>query len=219
MSSLFNRLKDHAAFPFVAPFVLFMLFLILESLHSSMVYLVYPIKTVAVGFLILFLWYRLPSLNLNRPLLSITVGIGVFILWIKLGPLITWGEPQGGFQPFSFQEKEIAWGLALMRLLGASLVVPIMEELFWRGYLMRWLIQDKFEDIALGTYRPFSFFATTILFASIHGSFAPVALVTGLIYGFFFIKTKSLGNVILAHGITNLCLGVYVLITKQWFFW
>lgn len=216
---MFGRLKENPAFPFVAPFVLFMIFLALESIHSSAVYVLYPIKTVAVGLLILSLLSRLPSFDLKRPALAVSAGIFVFTLWVGLGPLIPMGKMEGGFNPFLFESKETAWGLVAFRILGASLVVPVMEELFWRGFLMRYLIQETFEDVPLGTYSHVSFWVTTLLFASVHGPLAPVALVTGIIYGVIFIRTKSLGDVMLAHGITNLLLGLYVVNTGKWYFW
>jgi uncharacterized protein len=218
---MFSRLKENPAYPFVAPFLLFMIFLALEGIHSSAVYVIYPIKTVVVGLLILSLFPRLPSFDLKRPALTIAAGVLVFVLWVGLGPLIPWGklETGGGFNPFLFQDQQIAWGLVLIRIFGASIVVPVMEELFWRGFLMRYLIKEKFEDVALGTYSHLSFWVTTVLFASVHGPLAPVAFLAGIVYGALFIKTKSLGDVILAHGITNLLLGIYVLNTGKWYFW
>jgi CAAX prenyl protease-like protein len=216
---MFQRLKEHPAYPFVAPFALFMLFLALESIHPSVVYLIYPIKTLAVGLLILLLLSRLPSFDFKQPLLALSTGLVVFVLWVGLGPSLALGKVEGGFNPFLFEDKQIGWGLAVFRILGASLVVPVMEELFWRGFLMRYLIQENFETIPLGRYSHMSFWITTALFASVHGPFAPIAFLTGIIYGALFVSTKSLGSVVLAHGMTNLLLGVYVLYTGKWTFW
>jgi CAAX prenyl protease-like protein len=96
--------------------------------------------------------------------------------------------------------------------------VPVMEELFWRGFLMRWLIQDDFTKIPLGTYKPFSFFTTTAFFAVEHGAEWPLAVFVGLIYGTWFVRTKNLGNVITAHGVTNLLLVFYCLVRNDWHF-
>ncbi|NJK92977.1 MAG: CAAX prenyl protease-related protein [Blastochloris sp.] len=218
---MLDRLKKHPAYPYVAPFLLFMIFLVLEGLHPSALYVVYPIKTAVVGLFLLYLFARLPAFDLKQPWLAVSVGLGVFLLWVGLGPKILWGEikPGSGFNPFLFQDPQIAWGLIAIRIFGAAVVVPVMEELFWRGFLMRYLIKENFEEVRLGTYTHFSFWVTALLFASVHGSFAPVAFLTGLIYGALFVKTKSLGAVILAHAITNLLLGLYVVQTGQWFFW
>jgi uncharacterized protein len=216
---MFFRFKSNPAYPFVAPFILFMLFLALEGIHPSAVYVIYPIKTLAVGWPILSLLPRLPSFDFREPWMAVGTGVVVFILWVFLGPLIATAKMEGGFNPFLFENKEIAWGLVAIRIFGAALVVPVMEELFWRGFLMRYLIKENVEEVNLGAYSHLSFWVTTALFASVHGSLAPVALLTGVAYGFLFVRTKSLGSVMLAHGITNLLLGAYVVYTEKWYFW
>ncbi len=108
--------------------------------------------------------------------------------------------------------------LFAFRLAGITICVPIMEELFWRGFLMRWLIQEDFTSVPLGAYQPFSFWVTTACFAMVHGSEWLLAVGVGILYGAWFIRTKSLGSVMLAHGSTNLLLALYCLITNDWHF-
>jgi CAAX prenyl protease-like protein len=93
-----------------------------------------------------------------------------------------------------------------------------MEELFWRGFLMRWLIREDFTAVPIGTYQPFSFYATTALFAMEHGAEWPQAVVVGLIYGAWFVRTRKLGDVMVAHGVTNLLLALYCLGSNDWHF-
>ena len=214
-----NRVTRHPAFPYVAPFVVFMLFLALEGLHEAAVYIVYPVKTVAVFVLLLYLLRRLPVMSFTNPWKSAVIGVVVFVFWVFAGPQLAMGELKAVFKPLLFENKDVAWGLVIMRIFGASLIVPVMEELFWRGFLMRYLIRDDFEQVPMGTYQHLSFWATTGLFAFAHGPLAPVAFLTGIIYGGWFVKTRSLGNIMLAHGVTNLCLGIYIVVTGKWFFW
>lgn len=101
----------------------------------------------------------------------------------------------------------------------ATLAVPIAEELFWRGWLMRWLINNDFLSVRLGTYAPLAFFATALLFASEHGPYWDVGLITGLIYNLWMIRTKSVADCILMHGVTNGVLSAYVLATGNWQYW
>ena len=67
-------------------------------------------------------------------------------------------------------------------------MVPIMEELFWRGFLMRFLIHSQFERLSLGQYRPVSFFVTTACFAAVHGVEWPLAVIAGLLR---FLRTRT----------------------------
>jgi len=70
----------------------------------------------------------------------------------------------------------------------------------------------------MGTYQPFSFWITTILFASVHGTEWPQGVIVGVIYGAWFVRTKSLGSIMLAHGATNFLLAFYCLASGQWHF-
>jgi CAAX prenyl protease-like protein len=123
-----------------------------------------------------------------------------------------------GRDPFALYPAAEAWVLFGFRLAGIALVVPVMEELFWRGFLMRWLIQEDFVAVPLGTYTAFSFWATTVCFASVHGPEWPQGLIVGVIYGAWFVRTKSLGSIMLAHGTTNFLLALYCLVSGDWHF-
>ena len=81
-------------------------------------------------------------------LLSITVGVVVFVLWINLTePWMIIGTPTASFQPVD-DEGQLMWSLVLIRWVGAALMVPVMEELFWRSFLMRWIDNPDFEAVS-----------------------------------------------------------------------
>lgn len=205
--------------PFVAPFFVFMAVLSVESYFPDQHYTTYPIKTILVAAVIAWYWRSLPSLIPAAPLLSIGVGIVGVVLWVGLDPfLVHYDQPLIGRNPFQLYPAGEAWVLFGFRLMGITLVVPVMEELFWRGFLMRWLIKEDFTSVPLGTYQPLSFWVTTACFAAVHGSEWPLAVGVGVLYGAWFVRTKSLGNIMLAHGVTNLLLALYCLITHDWHF-
>ena len=88
-------------------------------------------------------------------------------------------------------------GQSLARTLRAALLVPILEELFWRGWLMRWLINPDFEKVKLGTYSLSAVLITAALFASEHGPFWEVGLITGLIWGLWMVTWLSMLTLLL----------------------
>jgi membrane protease YdiL (CAAX protease family) len=231
--------------PYVAPFAAFMLFLVIvDSWFPNEHYLLYPAKSLLVAGVIVWFWKALPSLKPAAPLVSIAVGVLGVVLWVGLeGPtyrldgwlaegwnravalvgLTSWqmaadSVPPAGRDPFALYPAAEAWVLIAFRVAGIALVVPVMEELFWRGFLMRWLIREDFEAVPLGTYAALSFWATTACFASVHGAEWPQGLVVGVLYGAWFVRTKSLGSIMLAHGTTNLLLALYCLISGDWHF-
>jgi len=158
---------------------------------------------------------------------TIALGVGVFALWVApdllfpgyrshwlLSNSIT-GSVTAGL-PESDRSNLV---VLLLRGLRASLIVPIVEELFWRAWLMRWIIQPDFSKVPLGTYSTQAFWIVAILFAAEHGPYWDVGLATGILYNWWMVRTKSLGDLILAHGITNACLSAYVVAAGKWEYW
>ncbi|MCK4306208.1 MAG: CAAX prenyl protease-related protein, partial [Candidatus Eisenbacteria sp.] len=145
----------------------------------------------------------------------------VLVIWVAAEDLfapLMFGNPTG-FDPNSFGLAGGAlWGVIAVRLFGASVVVPVMEEVFWRSFLMRFLIDTNFERVALGTFRLFSFAVVAGAFGFEHHRWV-VGIIAGLIYGGLLVWRRDLFTCILAHGVTNLGLGIYVLKTQQWTFW
>lgn len=216
-----SGLTRHPIFPYAAPFAAYLLLLSANGLHRDAVYIVYPIMVFTVGLLLAYGWNRLPEIRFTRPALSVLLGLLGCVIWVGLYPWLGRTDPAAGagFNPAKFESAEIQWGLIAFRLAGTALIVPLMEEVFWRGFLQRYFIKDDFLSVPLGTYSHLSFWGVTGMFVLAHFDQWGVALLWGLLAGWWFVRTRSLGDVILLHATTNLALGIYVLVTKQWFFW
>ena len=104
-------------------------------------------------------------------------------------------------------------------MLESAILIPILEELFWRGWLMRWLIRPQFQSVPLGQYTPAAFWIVALLFASEHGSYWEVGLLAGIAYNAWIVRTRNLANCILGDAITNLMLAAYVLLFDKWQYW
>jgi uncharacterized protein len=157
---------------------------------------------------------------------SIGLGLAVFVVWIAPDALIPGWRSQWLFQNSvtghigtSIPPAELTPLMLALRLGRAALLVPIIEELFWRGWLPRWLQNSQFARIPLGQYTSFAFWTTAVLFGVEHGPFWEVGLVCGIIYNWWMRRTRSLGDLMLVHAVTNLALSVYVIVTGRWMFW
>jgi CAAX prenyl protease-like protein len=106
-----------------------------------------------------------------------------------------------------------------LRVSRAIVVVPLVEEVFWRGWLMRWLVRHDFENVPFGSYTRQSFWITAVLFAAVHGPYWEVGLLAGAVYNGWMVKTRSLADLVLAHAVTNACLAAFVLMTNRWEYW
>jgi len=127
------------------------------------------------------------------------------------------------FNPFDkgvFPSLTMAWAFVAVRMIGAVLVVPVMEELFWRDFLWRQLIApNDFKLARVGEFDRTAFLIVPLVFAAVHGNWWLTAIVWGLMIGALLVYTKSLGACIIAHATTNLLLAAYVLKWKDWGFW
>lgn len=186
-----------------------------------------PLRVVVLSAVLLLGSRNVVSFRMSAPLLSIGLGVAVFVIWIAPDVLIPGYRQSVIFQnavtgtltsSMSVHGRTEA-AMLFFRSFRAIVLVPIIEELFWRGWLMRWLMNPRFETVPLGAWSAGSFWITAILFGSEHGPFWDVGLIAGLLYNWWMIRTRSLGDCILAHAVTNACLCAYIIATHQWQYW
>jgi CAAX prenyl protease-like protein len=84
--------------------------------------------------------------------------------------------------------------------------------------MIRYLIEPNFRTVPIGAFTWLSFLSVAVLFGLEHNRVL-VGIIAGLLYGLLLVRQKKLSGVILAHGVTNLGLGIYVLLTGNWMFW
>ena len=162
---------------------------------------------------------------------AVVVGLAGAALWIALSELRLeeriavhlpdWLRPgpRAGFNPLQqLPQPWIAWSFVGVRMLGLAILVPIVEELFWRGFLLRWLISADWEEVPLGRFSLTSFAGVTILFTLAHPEWLAAAVYCALLNGLMYWK-KDLWRCIVAHAASNLGLGIYILATGAWWLW
>jgi CAAX prenyl protease-like protein len=161
------------------------------------------------------------------PIGSVVLGAVVLAIWI--GPDLLWHGYRDAW-PFHnaitgaarstlpVHLKSNGFFIAV-RVIESAVLVPILEELFWRGWLMRWVIRSDFESVPLGQYTAVSFWAVALLFASEHGPYWEVGLIAGVAYNWWLVRTRNLADCMLAHAVTNALLAAYVLVFDQWQYW
>lgn len=203
--------------PYLMPFLAFLVLTYGGVWFPGGPYVLYPIKTVVMAAL---LWYYRKVYTEIRPhfsWLAVAIGVLTFILWV----LPEGWYPQIGSSEFNPYIRGTGWQAYLLigfRLAGAVIIVPIFEELFWRSFALRWLIKEDFTSVPIGTFTWFSCCVVILAFGFEHHRWL-VGLVAGILYHALLYYRKDLFECILAHAVTNLLLGIYVLITQQWNFW
>ena len=229
MTMSLSSLRDrYPILEWVAPFAVFMLLLAVSPLLG----IPQPWESVfRVGVLslviVLFSWRVVSSLRIKHALGSVVLGLAVCLLWIGPDYLIPGWREHWLFQnsvmgtlKTSIPPAELADPLVvILRIIRAALLVPILEELFWRGWLPRWIVNPDWKKVPLGSYSVMAFVITAVLFATEHGPYWDVGLLCGFIYNWWMWRTKSLGDLILVHAVTNAALSGFVMITGEYQYW
>lgn len=225
-----------AAYPIWRWIALFVLYLIGTFVSGQLDRSLYAWSYATLaGLLLVLAWNPIRFWELVRPHfrvgLPILVGLFGIILWIGISKtgldaqlakfLPSWAAPAArqSFDPF--QEIASDWERVVFivaRIAGLSVVVPLAEELFWRGFLMRWLIREDFEQVAIGTYAPFSFWMVVLLFTLAHPEWFSAAVYCILLNGYLCWK-KDLWGCVIAHAVSNFALAIYVLFSRDWYLW
>lgn len=217
-------LPSQEALARIVPFAVYIAFLVVESAlpASAGGHWLYLTQVGVVGALLAFFWRR--YVELRRPgetpwrdwALGAVVGAVVFLLWINLD--FAWAQFGAGRGVSATVTGRGVDGLGTsVRLLGAVAVVPMMEELFWRSFLMRWLEKGEFLEVGPKQVSVRSLFIVSLVFALEHHLWL-AGLVAGLAYGLLYMRLGRLGPVILAHALTNAMLEIYVHATGDWHF-
>ncbi|MYM32522.1 CAAX prenyl protease-related protein [Duganella sp. CY15W] len=218
---------ERAALARILPFGAYMLFIFIADMLAragvpdSVLLWLYPLKIAVVALLLWVFWshyeeLRAPRLRWPDAVLALVAGVVVLLLWLWLDSgWMVMGQP-GGYEPRV--NGQLSWTLVAIRLAGASLVVPLMEELFWRSFLMRWITTPAFQGLSPHAINYKSFIVTVILFGVEHNLWL-AGMVAGLAYGLLYARTGKLWVAILAHAVTNGLLGVWIIATASWTYW
>ena len=214
----------------VLPFVAFMALLALRGLAPADsrwgfdTRWLYALNLGVVGGLLAVWWREYGELarqnlpNAAQCAGSVAVGLLVFVLWIHLdAPWMQIGESTAVFVPVDGQGR-LDVPLIAVRWLGAALLVPVMEELFWRSFLMRWLQQPVFEGLDPQRVGARAVLMSTFVFMLAHPLWL-AAIVAGLAYALLYRRTGRLWTAVIAHAVTNGALGIWVVYSGQWQFW
>ena len=217
-----NLVQKYPFLPYIFPFLLFVLLTGITPYIPGKVMYAYPLKTILVSISVILFWPYYAEIKKELKALDLLValffGALVFVIWI-FDP--AWYPHLGESQVFNpWQEIEVPWAYIWIsfRILGASVLVAIIEEVFWRGFLLRWLIKEDYQSVSLGDFTWRSFLISSVLFGVEHHEWL-VGIIAGMLYALLLYRTKSLLTCIIAHGLTNYMLAMYVLSTGDWKFW
>lgn len=153
-SSLLAKLDHwmtlHPWHPRVLPLMVYCLFIAVVGggveFFGPRAYPVFYFLQCAIPAWLLWRYRRLmPELNMRFHWLAIPAGLGVGWAWIELGQWMvaldpirfSYDDPLAPFYADEVMGRAVGWTAMFMRLLGMSILVPLVEEIFFRSALVR----------------------------------------------------------------------------------
>jgi len=227
----------------VAPFLVFVgLTSCQGAFGEASRYWFYLIKTFAGAGMVWAIWPRISEMRWRASWDAILVGVVVFLIWVGLDgrypsadsmfktilcPLL---KPLGFEKWCSVSAKAVpwnphaqfgfalAWVFAIVRLLGSVVVVPPLEEVFYRSFLYRFIARQDFQAMPLNQFRLGPFLIAAAIFGFSHYEWLP-GILCGMLYHGLVLRHNRLGEAMTAHAVTNFLLGLWVISRSAWHFW
>ena len=212
----------------ILPFATYMVFIAIADLlerlgvSADAMRWLYPVKAAAVVAVLFAYRHHYTELawrpmSLRHVLAAIVAGVVVLVLWVNL--TAPWQQigATAGYDPTG-PDGRIDWVLVACRIAGAALVVPVMEELFWRSFLLRWLERRDFLHVPVAGVGVQAIAVTVLLFGFEHNLWL-AGIVAGAVYTVLYMRSGNLWTAVLAHAVTNGLLGCWVIASANWTYW
>lgn len=204
---------------YLAPMMAILATMMVTGAFSSGFDWLYPLRVPAA---LAALWFHRGSykglFDARVSWSAVGVGVLVFVVWLAIEPR----PVSATISPIEQGLKELPRYAALLwivsRVVGSVVLVPIAEELAFRGYLARRLMAADFDRIPLGRYTAFSFVGSSLVFGALHGRWFAGTL-AGMAYAVTLWHRGSLKDAVLAHAVTNGLIAGTVLVLGSWSLW
>ena len=214
----------------VLPFILFLILTTCQGRFGiASHFWFYAVKTLIGIALIAWMWSQVQEMRWRMSWEACGVGLACFLIWVgldgvipRLGALLGDAAEEKPWQwnPFEFftDHPALAWTFVGIRIIGSTLIVPPLEEVFYRSAVYRYWVAPNIESVPLNRFHFKAFFATSILFGVVHQEWL-AGIFCGAAFQWLVLRKGHLGDAMTAHAITNALLGLYVVWTDSWQFW
>jgi CAAX prenyl protease-like protein len=205
--------------PYVAPFVALLAAMMATAALSAGFDWLYPVRVLVVVPVFWLFRREYATLTWRWSWEAAAVGVGVFLAWLglELGlPHVDAGPTLVSRLDALAPQWKVIW--LVFRVVGSVVIVPVVEELAFRGYLTRRLISADVGSVPLGQFSWFSFVTSSVLFGALHGRWL-AGILAGVAYALVFYRRRCLVDAIVAHAVTNGLIAATVLLGGQWGLW
>ena len=211
--------------PRVAPFIIFVLLTVGQGKFGpASAYWFYLAKTLVGLWLIIETWPLVPEMRWAFSWEAVVAGIGVLVMWIGIDSFypkvnLTGSAVENSNPGLVFGEHSpLTFFFLFVHILGMTVVVPPLEEVFYRSFIYRFIAKPDFLEVPLNKFLPLPFLVTALIFGFEHREWL-AGILCGMTYQWLVLRKNRLGDAMTAHAITNFLLGVYIVWRGAWNFW
>jgi uncharacterized protein len=219
---MFNRIISSPIAARVLPFGIFAAFTLIQGrFGDASQYWIYTLKTFLAFGVLWFVWPHVKEMRWKVSWEAVLVGILVFLAWVGLdGHYPMLAAREGSFNPLRTYGTGTVPAVLfiIVRTIGSTLVVPPLEEVFYRSLLYRYLIQSDFLNVPLRLWDWRAFLIVSVAFGISHYKWLP-GILCGFAYQALVCRKNRLGDAMTAHAVTNFLLAVYVVLRSAYQFW
>jgi len=235
LQQLRKRLENHPAWARALPFLIFLTLTLLQGrFGQESAYWIYLAKTIVGAWLVWLVWPLVAEMRWRVGWDALLVGVAVCVVWVAVSRGLATQEgiwmaigiadgpvtPASEWNPFlQFADAPaIAWFFVAVRVIGSGVVVPPIEEAFYRSFVYRWLADPEFTKVPLNVFAWRPFVITAFIFGFAHNEWL-AGILCGLAYQWLVIRHGRLGEAMTAHAVTNILLAGWVVAADEWRFW
>lgn len=209
---------DDGTTAYLAPFLVVLATAMVTGIFASELDWLYPVRVIAAMAVLWCFRRHYSNLGWSVSWRAVAIGCVTFALWIALVPS---SEASSPGWPAALASLPAHWAAAWLaiRVIGYTVTVPLVEELAFRGYLMRRLIREDFSRLPVGLFTWSSFLLSSVLFGALHGGSWIAGTLAGMTFAVALYQRRAIGDAVVAHATTNGLIAVYVFATGQWSVW
>ncbi len=204
--------SERLMFAYLAPFMCLMAASIIAAAAAPYDAWLYLLKVAMVGAC-LWLFRDIYRDLLSRiDLIAMGSGIAVGMLWVVTAPTSQSSEVAAWIVA---QPVWLAAIWLVFRALGSIVMIPIAEELAFRGLLYRWLISRNFETVSFATFSWLALIVSSLLFGLMHQRIVAGAL-AGAVFALLMFRSGRLSDAIVSHMAANAVIVVWAIAAQHW---
>ena len=207
-----------AAAAYVAPLLVALVTALVTSIWSNdTLDRWYVLRVVAASGVLWLVRRDLPRPSISPSWFPVVAAAISCAAWIALVPTDegAGGRLVAGLQGLGAPER---WAWIVARIVGSCVIVPVVEELAFRGFLLRWLVSPEFERVPPRAWTWSAILLSSLAFGALHSHWI-LATFAGLVFAVVLVRRGRLGDAILAHALTNAGIVVAVLAFGRWDLW